>query len=178
MNIRKNEKSQTRGSSLIETVIAMGILAVAIPLVFGALAESGKSGVSSEAETRSTWIVPACMEEILASREGRPQFFTATTVGQVFPPAGEVWALAFSPEGKTLVSPEGKPLSKLTKTESDQGIKEIDGQPVRYIASISSATTTTPPGLTPLLRTRISLEYPSTAPVAKRQKLEFFTRIP
>ena len=37
--------SKTRGSSLIEAVIAMGVLAVAIPLVFGALAEAGKSGI-------------------------------------------------------------------------------------------------------------------------------------
>lgn len=170
MNRRVNQTSQNRGSSLIETVIAMGILAVAIPLVFGALAESGKSGLSSEAETRSTWIVPACMEEVLASREGRPQFFTATVVGQTFPPAGEVWALAFSPEGK--------PIGKLSKSLYDKGTKELSGQPVRYIASISSATTATPPGQTPLLRTRISIEYPATSPVAKRQRLEFFTRIP
>jgi type II secretory pathway pseudopilin PulG len=170
MNSPVTQKSQTRGSSLIETVIAMGVLAVAIPLVFGALAESGKSGMSSEAETRSTWIVPACMEEILASREGRPQFFTATAVGQVFPPSGEVWALAFTPEGK--------PIGKLTKGIYDKGTKELSGQTVRYIASISSATATSSSGVTPLLRTRISLEYPASAPVAKRQKLEFYTRIP
>ena len=170
MNSPVTQKSQTRGSSLIEAVIAMGVLAVAIPLVFGALAESGKSGVSSEAETRSTWIIPACMEEILASREGRPQFFTATAVGQVFPPAGEVWALAFTPEGK--------PIGKLAKGIYDKGTKELNGQPVRYIASISSATSTSTSGVTPLLRTRISLEYPASAPAAKRQKLEFYTRIP
>ena len=170
MNPRVNQTSQKRGSSLIETVIAMGILAVAIPLVFGALAESGRGGLSSEAETRSTWIVPACMEEILASREGRPQFFTPTVIGQAFPPAGEVWALAFSPEGR--------PLGKLSKSLYDKGTKELNGQTIRYIATISSATTTTPSGQTPLLRTRISIEYPATAPVAKRQKLDFFTRIP
>ena len=170
MNSPVVQKSQTHGSSLIETVIAMGVLAVAIPLVFGVLAESGKSGVSSEAETRSTWIIPACMEEILASREGRPQFFTATAVSQVFPPAGEFWALAFTPEGK--------PIDKLAKGIYDKGTKELNGQPVRYIASISSATSTSTSGVTPLLRTRISLEYPASAPAAKRQKLEFYTRIP
>ncbi|NQX02416.1 hypothetical protein HQ447_17295, partial [bacterium] len=126
MNPTLTQSSSNRGSSLIETVIAMGVLAVAIPLVFGALAESGKSGLSSEAETRSTWIVPACMEEILASREGKPQFFTPTAVGEAFPPASQVWALAFSPEGK--------PLGKLSKAVYDKGSKELNGQPVRYIA--------------------------------------------
>lgn len=158
------------GSSLIETVIAMGVLAVAIPLVFGALAESGKSGMSSEAETRATWIVPACMDEIQASREGRPQFFTATTTGQIFPPAGDVWALAFSAEGR--------PIGKISKTVYDKGTKELDGQTIRYLATLSSAPTQTPPGGTPMLRALITLEYPSAVPVSKRQKLEFYTRIP
>ncbi len=160
----------TRGASLIEAVIAMGVLAVAIPLVFGALAESGKSGMSAEAETRSTWIVPACMEEIQASRDGRPQFFTRTTVGQMFPPAGEVWALAFSPEGK--------PVGTLSTTVYDKGVREIGGKPVRYIASLSSKTPATPSGASPMLSLRISLEYPASSPAANRQKLEFYTRIP
>jgi Tfp pilus assembly protein PilV len=164
------KSSKTCGSSLIETVIAMGVLSVAIPLVFGALAESGKSGMSSEAETRSTWIVPTCMEEIQASREGKPQFFTATTVGQVFPPAGDVWAMAFSAEGK--------PIGKISKSVYDKGTKELNGQTVRYITTLSSSTTTTPTGATPMLRALITLEYPSALPVAKRQKLEFYTRIP
>jgi type II secretory pathway pseudopilin PulG len=162
--------SRKRGSSLVETVIAMGVLAVAIPLVFASLAESGKSGMSAEAETRSTWIVPNCMEEILASREGRPQFFTATAVNEIFPPSGDVWALAFSPEGKLV--------GKLSKAVYDKGAKDLDGQAIRYIASLSSTTTTTASGANPMLRARISIEYPSGIPVAKRQKLEFYTRVP
>jgi hypothetical protein len=159
-----------RGSSLVEAVIAMGVLAVAIPLVFGALVESGNSNVSSEADTRSTWIVPACMEEILASREGKPQFFTPTAVGQVFPPAGEIWALAFNAEGK--------PVGKIAKGVYDKGTKELNGQNVRYIATLTSEAEKTPSGPTPMLSTRITLEYPSALPAAKRQKLEFHTRIP
>jgi hypothetical protein len=170
MKSRASNSSHRRGSSLVEAVIAMGVLAVAIPLVFGALVESGNSNVSSEAETRSTWIVPACMEEILASREGKPQFFTATTVGQIFPPAGDVWALGFSADGK--------PIGKIAKGVYDKGTKNLNGQPVRYIATLSSATTTTPQGATPMLLAKITLEYPSALPVAKRQKLEFYTRIP
>jgi type II secretory pathway pseudopilin PulG len=161
---------KNRGSSLVETVIAMGVLAVAIPLVFGSLAESGRSGMSAEAETRSAWIVPNCMEEILASREGRPQFFTATAVNEIFPPSGDVWALAFSPEGKLV--------GKLSKAVYDKGAKDLDGKAIRYIASLSSTTTTTASGATPMLRARISLEYPSGIPAAKRQKLEFYTRVP
>lgn len=158
------------GATLVEAIIAVGVLAVAVPLVFGALAEAGKSGMASEAETRSTWMLPACMEEIRASREGRPQYFTPTTTGQPFPPAGEVWALAFSPDGK--------PVGKIAKSAYDKGIKKLDGKPVRFIASLNAATQPPVANTTPMLKTRVSIEYPASAPAAKRAKLDFHTRIP
>ncbi len=154
-----------RGATLVEAVIAVGVLAVAVPLVFGAIAEAGKSGFSSAAETRSTWIVPACMEEIRASREGRPLFFNATTPGQPIPPAGEVWSLGFSADGK--------PVGRLPTAMHEQGAKELNGVPIRYIAVISAQ-----PAATALLKTRISIEYPASVPEEKRSKLDFHTCIP
>lgn len=157
------------GSSLIETVIAMGVLAVAIPLVFAAIAASGKCSYSAESETRSTWIVAVCMEEIQASREGKPEFFTATSLAEIFPPTGDFWGLAFSFEGE--------PIAKITRSEYDKGIKEINGKPVRYLATLS-AIQTSKKGINPvILRTSISLEYPSIAPISKRHKLEFYSHI-
>lgn len=159
-----------RGVTLVESVIAVGVLAVAVPLVFGALAEAGKTSFASQAETRSTWMIPACIDEIQASRDGRPQFFTATTTGQPFPPAGDVWALAFSPEGR--------PVGRLSKALHDKGAKELDGKPIRFIAVMSAQNPTTSPGDLKMLRTRIAIEYPASAPAAKRSKLDFHTRIP
>jgi hypothetical protein len=163
-------KRFSSGATLVEAIIAVGVLAVAVPLVFGALAEAGKSGMASEAETRSTWMIPACMEEIRASREGRPQYFTPTITGQSFPPAGEVWALAFSPDGK--------PVGRIAKSAYDKGTKKLDGKPVRFIASLSAATQPPVANTTPMLKTRVSIEYPASAPAAKRAKLDFHTRIP
>lgn len=161
--------SRNRGSSLLETVIAMGVLAVAIPLVFGAIAESGQSSMSAEVETRSSWIIPACMDAIEASRNGTPGYFTPTTIGQVFPETGTVWALGFSADGK--------PVGKIDKALYDKGTKEIAGKSVRFIASMSAAPQV-PAATPPMMRVLITLEYPATAPVAKRQKLDFYTRIP
>ena len=160
----------SRGSSLVEAVIAVGVLAVAVPLVFGALAEAGKSGSSAQAETRATWIVRACMREIEASRDGRPQYFTATATGQTFPPAGEVWALAFTADGSIL--------GKVSKTQCDRGLKELDGRPARYIAVLAATSGNVSPGTTPMLDARISIEYPASASAARRNKLDFHTRIP
>jgi len=171
MKTPSDHQRNRRGSSLIEVVIAVGVMAVAVPLVFGALAESGKSGMSAEAETRSAWIIPLCMEEIKASRESRSEYFPATTVNQIFPPSGEVWALGFSAEGK--------PIGKISKSAYDKGTKELSGKKIMYITTLSANPQKTPPtGLATMLSAQISLEYPAGAPAAKRQKLDFFTRIP
>ena len=159
-----------RGATLVEAVLAVGVLAVAIPLVFGTIAEAGRSGSNAEAETRSTWIVPACVDEIQASREDRSRYVPSTKPGQEFPTAGDVWALA--------VADDGSLIGKLPKSDYDKGLRQLDGKPVRYIASMSAAQTTHKPGTTPMLRLQISLEYPAAARAAKRARLDFHSRIP
>jgi type II secretory pathway pseudopilin PulG len=170
MNPTPSNHSCPGGSTLIEAIIAVGVLAVAIPMVFGALAESGKSGLVSQAETRSTWIIPACMDEIRASREGRPQYFTSTVTGQAFPPAGEVWVLAFSADGK--------PIGPLDKMLYQSGVRELNGKTVRYIAAMSAFEEGSRAGVTPMLRVDISLEFPAIGKAERRDKLDFHTRIP
>lgn len=174
MKIAPKIGQTSRGTSLIEAVIATGVLAVAVPLVFGAFAESGKTGISAEAETRSTWIVPACMEEIQASREGRSQYFETTTVGTTFPSTGDVWALAFSSEGRVI--------GKISQAEYAKGIKELDGQSIRYLASLSAtepeSSGNTTNSSAEMMLTKVSLEYPAISPLEKRQKIDFYTQIP
>jgi hypothetical protein len=158
------------GATLIEAVIAVGVLAVAVPLVMGTIAEAGKSGMAAEAETRSTWMISTCLAEINASRVGQSRYFPATTTGQSFPSAGDVWALAFSPEGK--------PVGRLSKFQHDKGAKELDGEPVRFIAVLSAMPQATTSGGVPMLKTRVSIQYPAAAPETKRGKLDYHTLIP
>ena len=165
-----NESLRRRGSTLVEAVIAIAVLAVAIPMVFGALAESGRSGLASRAETRGVWIVPACMKEVRASREGRPRFFEATVTGQEFPPEGEVWALGFAADGSTV--------GRLPAALYRSGTSELHGAPIRYITTLSATRESVRDRASPTLRVDITLEYPAIATAAKRVKLDFHTRIP
>jgi len=170
MKFRTHHPLLKRASSLIDAIMAIGVLAVAIPLVLATMTQAGKSGLSAEAETRCNWIVPACMEEIRASREGRPQYFNSTSTGHIFPPADDVWVLAFGPDGK--------PIGKISKSLYDKGTKELNGEPVLYLANMASTTAQAKTGETPMLNVRISINYPASAPLAKRQKIDFHTQIP
>lgn len=155
------------GSILVESSIAMSVLALAVPLVFGSMAEAGKSGASAEAETRSAWIIPACLQEIEDSRAGKPQYFSVTETGQTLPPQNEIWALAFSNEGSTV--------NKITIAQYNGGIKNLDGKSISHLAKISATKSEANDGMLDLC---ITLEYPSTAPAGQRKTLDFHSHIP
>ena len=170
MMARSSSHRMLGGSTLVEVLVSVGVLAVAVPLVFGALAESGDSSLAARAETRSAWITPVCMDEIRASREGRSRYFPATVAGQMFPPDGDVWALAFSADGE--------PVGKLSTAQYQQGLHELNRTAVRYIAIMKSVNVTAPTGTDPMLRVDISLEYPAARRATERRKLVFHTRMP
>lgn len=164
------QRSAARGTSLVEAIVAIGVLAVAVPLVFATLANSGESGMSAQAETRCSWMVPTCLAELQATRAGNSRFLPATRAGEAFPSAGEVMALGFSVDGR--------PLGALDMSAYEAGVREIGGEPVRFISAMSGRPVESSGDETPLLHVRITLEYPAAAPAAKRRKLDFHTRMP
>jgi hypothetical protein len=91
--------------------------------------------------------------------------FESTSNAEEFPKAGEVWALGFGSEGKLV--------GKIGKAGYDQGTHEIEGLPITCIASVRSIKSSSFEGLLVL----VSIEYPASVPVSKRQKLEFYTRV-
>lgn len=169
MKLPLRVSSRPPGALLVEGILAIAVLAVAIPLVFAAVAQSGKGLEATKAETRSAWIVTACMEEIQASRENRPQYFTATIPGQEIPESGTQWALGFGAEGQ--------PIGRVLFDDYLGGAATLNTQTLRYIATLS-AVPTTPNEIPPMMQVKIQIEFPASAPAEKRKKLQYFTRIP
>lgn len=155
---------------MAEVVMALAVLAVAIPLTFTTLAAASRTGVPSSAETRCLSMVPICLDEIQASRNGCPQYFTSTSVGQSFPPEGDLWALAFSGDGRVI----GKVNQRLYET----GGKMIEGESMRYIATMMAYASKMQTSDAPIMNVRISIEYPASEPSSQRRKIDFFTRLP
>lgn len=159
-----------KGSSLVEAIVAVGVLAVAVPLVFATLAGSGESGLSAQAETRCSWIVPTCLEELQATRTGDSRFLPDTLVGEAFPAGGGLMALAFSGDGRVL--------GQVPRESYESGLRTLGGEAVRYIVAMSGTPVTSNQEAVPLLAVRLTLEYPAVSPAVKRSKLDFHTRMP
>ncbi len=157
------------GATLIEAVLAIGVLAVAIPLVLGAMAEAGKCAALVMAETRSACIVNACMEEVRAIRQGRSQYFDAVPVGELFPGDSGLLALGFSSEGK--------PVGKISRAGYDQGLRKPDAPGVHYIATLKTTRRNAAANPQPL-ELCITIEFPASAPAGKRRKIDFRSRTP
>jgi Tfp pilus assembly protein PilV len=159
-----------RGASLIEVVVAMGVLAVAVPLVFAVIARSGQNAANARAETRSTWIIPACLNEIEAARTGASKLIPPRLPGQPFPADGQFLTIAFSEDGR--------PLGTIEQKAYATGIKTLADQPVRYLATIRTEPAPAAPGVPPMLNLHLTLEHPAAAPAAQRRKIAFHSRIP
>ena len=170
MNSTFDKRCRQRGALLLEAVLAIGVLAVAVPLVLGALTEAGKCQWEARAETCSVGMVRACLDEMGASLDGCPQWLPSRRRAQVFPPPGEVWVLAFSREGQ--------PIGILSRDRYEQGAREVDGKSVRYLAALAASTVPARPGIPPLLRVQVSIEYPAISPRAQRAKIDYYTYLP
>lgn len=170
MKTNPSRKSPSRGSSLIEVMIAMGVLAVAVPLVLGTMVQTGGSNLSAQAETRSSWIVQSCFEELQYAMRGQSQYLDPLKPGENFGTDTPL-ALGFSAEGGVL--------GKVNGISYSGGITDLERKPVRYIAVMSGERKKNEAGEeTKGLEVKITLEYPAGAPSTKRQKIDFHTRIP
>jgi type II secretory pathway pseudopilin PulG len=82
-----------RGLTLMEAVIAIGIVAVAVPLILAATSAASKSRINSEADTRAAWIAKETQRQLIDAWRGLPDTYFATK--PAFP--------AFSSETEPLV---------------------------------------------------------------------------
>jgi hypothetical protein len=151
-------------------VIAIGVLAVAVPLAFAVIAKSSQNSATARAETRCAWIIPACLDEIEAARTGSSKFIPLRVPGEPFPASGELLAIAFSEDGR--------PLGTVEQKAYDQGVKFVADEAVRYLVAIRTTAAPQKAGSPPLLDLHLALEHPAAAPAAKRRKIDFHSRLP
>ena len=85
---RKPQRLSSRGMTLMEVVIALGVVAFVVPIILTATASTNSSRLSAEADTRSAWLAKDAYREIL-SKWANPVRESAITGNIDFPAFAE-----------------------------------------------------------------------------------------
>lgn len=77
-------------------------------------------------------------------------------------------------------SSEGTPLGAIAKSDYESGIKNVNNRQAFYLATLTAKAQKPAKavGNPRMLAVHLQLEYPAGTPAARRQQLDFYTRIP
>jgi len=155
--------------TLLETVIAIGVIGFAVPMILSGTTASLTDRTNAEADTRSAWIAQDLEQQINALWATPRQFSSLpTSLSLNFPVIGtKASPLVFIYDG------QGKFLKLGTATDLRTGSKD---QAARYLVTLHSTahnpfnfTTNTGSSNSSLSRVFITVEYPAKAALTKRQ---------
>jgi|GEM_PF-4507755 len=159
---RSVRDSHASGFSLVEAVVALGVLAVAVPLGMAALAGAVASDGAARADAVAPGIAAACLEELRAAKHGGGLWLPAVDTGMSL--AGKSWRLGFSPAGEAVGCVE---------PETDRtGCR--DGR-MAYLAKMECTGSDEEAGAGTV---RVTVGFPAAARAEVRKKVEFVTRLP
>jgi len=168
----RNNPSKTRlcrGTSLVEIMVSIGVLAVVAPLALAALLRAGEGGTSSRAETRAPLIVENCLAEVKMARQGISEFLPPLQAGAEFGD-GEMLCLAFRADGRLL--------GRVDSGGYDAGIGQVANEDAVFLAKMEGVNDESRTGFPPMLRVKVTVEHPAVARAQKRRPMEFYTKLP
>lgn len=160
MKTLNRRAARASGVSLIEAVIAIGVLAVAIPLAFAAIVKAGEVGGNARAETRAPLIAEFVRTELELARRGESEVFERVEPDQPM----AVKALGFAPDGNYLGTLEGADYSG--------GRRKLDDKEIGFIVAVSGE-----PEDRGLLVT-VKVEHPAVRSSTDRSAVAFHTLLP
>ncbi|MFT4176886.1 MAG: hypothetical protein QM627_09540 [Luteolibacter sp.] len=170
--MRMTSRSFVFGFTLMEAVISLGVLAVALPVVLGAMASGGKVADESVTLSRSLWMVPVCLREVDEANDGVSRWFGMEESGTsdekaVFPEIGDWGALAFAPDGRVL--------REVKQADYAEGLRAVKGTRGAVIVRIDRMEASESRSGMSGSVLRIRIESPAVASVAHRMKRDFYT---
>jgi prepilin-type N-terminal cleavage/methylation domain-containing protein len=163
------KRALQRGVSLVETMVAIGVLAIVAPLALAALLKSGEGGAAARAETRSPAIVESCLAELDVARKGISEHLPTLTPGTAFG-TDTVLCLAFRGDGTLLGRVDG--------ANYEAGAGKVGSEDAVFLAKLEGELDQARPGYPPMLTVNVTVEHPAVAPSNKRRKMPFHTKLP
>lgn len=160
-------KRPNPGMTLMEVVIALGVVAFVIPLILAATGSSNISRLSAEADTRSAWLAREVQREIISAwtDPAPPSAFGAALTFPVFATATAPEILAYDSEGNFLAKGTAADLTSPSKIPNATYLVAVHGEAHR------------PPNLAPgpdtLSLLTIRVLHPAKVAAAKRSDLRY-----
>lgn len=160
-----------RGLTLMEAVVALGVIAVAVPLVLSATAVSTRTRIHAETDTRSAWLARTVQRELTDAWRTLPSvMFTPAPSFPNFASATEPEVLLFDAEGRFLV--RGTSNDYLNGSRNASAVYMVSVHSQRQ----SPANITTTENL--LARVQITVAHNAKAPLPKRMPCSYTVLIP
>jgi type II secretory pathway pseudopilin PulG len=166
-------KKWVKGMTLMETVIAIGVIGFAIPMILAGTTASLNDRSNAEADTRAAWIAKDLEQQINALWATPRQFsYLPASLVLNFPVNGtEVSPLVF------IYTNQGRFLRAGTPADLRTGVTDRDAQylvtlystahqPINFIPALPTAPS-------PLSRVFINVDYPAKARLGRRQSVVF-----
>lgn len=151
--------------TLMETVIAISIIAVTVPLIFAALGASSQSRRYSGDETRAAWIAEQISDDVARAWRGEGMYLEGTLAYPDFGQGGDAVVLGFDEEGVF-----SRTLAAGAWESGVQGGNEV------YLVKVVGQGYAPPdlPGET-LSKVSVEVSAPAVAPLSERKNLGFHT---
>jgi len=168
-----SRRFRRRGLTLMETVVALGVLAVAVPLVLAAMGTALEVRRDAEVDTRAAFIARSLTADLRAASAGG---------GRIFHPHGDAFRPRVPLAGDFTESAEAVPVL-LGFDRAGGFVRRLSG--AEYAAGVAGAelgflvelTGEADPREARLARVRLQVESPAPAAAAQRHKLRFMVLI-
>ncbi|QTN32984.1 type II secretion system protein [Akkermansiaceae bacterium] len=151
-----------RGMTLMEVVIAIGLVAFVVPIILTMTATTGNNRRNAEADTRSAWLAREVQRQVLSkwAEPVRESFITASPGFPAFASEASPLVLAFDSAGTFISEGGAQDLSASSKIPKASYLVTVYGE------AHTPAGTGNAPDLFSLLRIRI-LHPAKSAPAAR-----------
>lgn len=119
-----------RGMTLMEVVIAIGVIAFVIPLILAATGTSGNSRRNAEADTRSVWLAREVQRQVLSkwAEPARESVITDSIAFPEFSSEASPLVLAFDAQGEFISEGNAQDLSAPSKIAKAAYLVAIHGE--------------------------------------------------
>lgn len=157
--------SRRRGFTLMEVVVALGIVAFAVPLILTTLASSSRARLQSENDTRSAWLARDVQQELIAAWSAQQSVINPAPAFPQFANPTTPLVLLYDKEGKFISQGTSDDFSRGHATGGAFYLVSLYGEPA--LASPLKE------GTSDLCHLSLSIESPAAARKEKRSRFVY-----